>query len=230
MKRIHNSDIWVISEEEPTIITRGAFSVTDEKLYNQLLSELQDTKNFQSMGMFSLNETSSTDIRTNFSGIGVCQKEKNDHRSIYRLYYNPRDVALSMLIGQQYDKDIDLLKLFHLGSTTKEKLEQLQMAKKILTQFEQSQLDSQSLKALIKNTWPNFGYFATECLDCCEISPIESYHLDEIKEIKRLSEKANIKVTEPVEYILRREDTATTNGKVLTLAKHARTLSQQKND
>ena len=177
------------------------------------------------MGMFSLNETSSTDIRTNFSGIGVCQKEKNDHRSIYRLYYNPRDVALSMLIGQQYDKDIDLLKLFHLGSTTKEKIEQLQMAKTILTQLEQSQLNSKSLRTLIKNTWPNFGNFATECLDCCEISPVESYHLDEIKEIKRLSGKANLKVTEQVETILRKEDTATTNGKVLTLAKKAHQMS-----
>lgn len=228
MKRIHNSDIWVISEEEPTIITRGAFSVTDEKLYNQLLSELQDTKNFQSMGMFSLTETTSTDMRTNFTG--TYKKEKNDNRLTYRLYYNPRDIALSLLKGPEYDRDVDLLKLFHLGLTTKEKLEQLQMAKTILTQLEQSQLDSKFLRTLIKNTWPNFGYFATECLDCCEISPIESYHLDEIKEIKRLSEKANIKVTEPVEYILRREDIATTNGKVLTLAKHARTLSQQKND
>lgn len=225
MKKMHNSDIWIIHEEQPTIITRGVFSVTDEKLYNQFLSELQDTKNFQSMGMFSLNETSSTDIRTNFSGIGLCQKEKNDHRSIYRLYYNPRDVALSMLIGQQYDKDIDLLKLFHLGSTTKEKIEQLEMAKTILTQLEQSQLDSKSLRTLIKNTWPNFGYFATECLDCCEISPVESYHLDEIKEIKRLSGKANLKVTEQVETILRKEDTATTNGKVLTLAKKAHQMS-----
>ena len=225
MKKMHNSDIWIIHEEQPTIITRGVFSVTDEKLYNQFLSELQDTKNFQSMGMFSLNETSSTDIRTNFSGIGLCQKEKNDHRSIYRLYYNPRDVALSMLIGQQYDKDIDLLKLFHLGSTTKEKIEQLEMAKTILTQLEQSQLNSKSLRTLIKNTWPNFGYFATECLDCCEISPVESYHLDEIKEIKRLSGKANLKVTEQVETILRKEDTATTNGKVLTLAKKAHQMS-----
>ena len=228
MKRIHNSDIWVISEEEPTIITRGAFSVTDEKLCNQLLSELQDTKNFQSMGMFSLTETTSTDMRTNFTG--TYKKEKNDNRLTYRLYYNPRDIALSLLKGPEYDRDVDLSKLFHLGLTTKEKLEQLQMAKTILTQLEQSQLDSKFLRTLIKNTWPNFGYFATECLDCCEISPIESYHLDEIKEIKRLSEKANIKVTEPVEYILRREDTATTNGKVLTLAKHARILSQQKND
>lgn len=228
MKRIHNSDIWVISEEEPTIITRGAFSVTHEKLYNQLLSELQDTKNFQSMGMFSLTETTSTDMRTNFTG--TYKKEKNDNRLTYRLYYNPRDIALSLLKGPEYDRDVDLLKLFHLGLTTKEKLEQLQMAKTILTQLEQSQLDSKFLRTLIKNTWPNFGYFAIECLDCCEISPIESYHLDEIKEIKRLSEKANIKVTEPVEYILRREDIATTNGKVLTLAKHARILSQQKND
>lgn len=225
MKKMHNSDIWIIHEEQPSIIVKGVFSVTDEKLYNQFLSELQDTKNFQSMGMFSLNETSSTDIRTNFSGIGLCQKEKNDHRSIYRLYYNPRDVALSMLIGQQYDKDIDLLKLFHLGSTTKEKIEQLEMAKTILTQLEQSQLNSKSLRTLIKNTWPNFGYFATECLDCCEISPVESYHLDEIKEIKRLSGKANLKVTEQVETILRKEDTATTNGKVLTLAKKAHQMS-----
>ena len=225
MKKMHNSDIWIIHEEQPSIIVKGVFSVTDEKLYNQLLAELQDTKNFQSMGMFSLNETSSTDIRTNFSGIGVCQKEKNDHRSIYRLYYNPRDVALSMLIGQQYDKDIDLLKLFHLGSTTKEKIEKLEMAKTILTQLEQSQLNSKSLRTLIKNTWPNFGFFATECLDCCEISPVESYHLDEIKEIKRLSGKANLKVTEQVETILRKEDTATTNGKVLTLAKKAHQMS-----
>lgn len=225
MKKMHNSDIWIIHEEQPSIITKGVFSVTDEKLYNQLLAELQDTKNFQSMGMFSLNETSSTDIRTNFSGIGVCQKEKNDHRSIYRLYYNPRDVALSMLIGQQYDKDIDLLKLFHLGSTTKEKLEQLQMARTVLTQLEQSSLDKQALQTLIKNTWPNFGYFATECLDCCEIAPIEKYHLDEIKQIKRLSEKANLTVTEAVETILRKEDTAKTNGKVLTLAKKAQQMS-----
>ena len=221
--KINNSDIWIISEEEPSIITKGVFSVTDEKLYNQLLSELQDTNNFQSMGMFSLYETNSTDIRTTFTGI--CKKEKNDNRSIYRLYYNPRDIALSILKGQQYAKDVDLLNLFHLGITTKEKLEQLQMAKTILTQLEQSQLDKQALRALIKNTWPNFGYFATECLDCCEISPVESYRLDEIKEIKRLSGKANLRVTEPVENILRKEDTATTNGKVLTLAKHARNLS-----
>lgn len=223
MKRIHNSDIWVISEEEPTIITRGAFSVTDEKLYNQLLAELQDTNNFQSMGMFSLTETSSTDMRTTFTG--TYKKEKNDNRSIYRLYYNPRDIALNILKGPEYDRDVDLLKLFHLGSTTKEKLEQLQMARTVLTQLEQSSLDNQALRTLIKNTWPNFGYFATECLNCCEIFPIENYHLNEIKEIKRLSEKANIKVTEPVEYILRREDTATTNGKVLTLAKKAQQMS-----
>ncbi len=223
MKKMHDSDIWVIREEEPTIITKGVFSIADEKLYNQLLTELQDTKNFQSLGMFSLNETSSIDMRTNFTG--TYKKETSDRRSIYRLYYNPRDIALSMLIGQQYNVDVDLLKLFHLGSTTEERLEQLQMARTVLTQLEQSQLDKQSLRTLIKNTWPNFGYFATECLDCCEISPVESYHLDEIKEIKRLSEKANLKVTEPVETILRKEDTAATNGKVLTLAKKAQQMS-----
>lgn len=224
MKKMHNSPIWIVDEENPNIISKNFLQITDEEVYQQIIKDLKDYSAYSSMGYFSLNESHKTNISTNFTG--YYKTERNNDRTIYNLYYNPREEVLKILTGLSYNQDLQLIRLFHLGTTTEEKIQQLHIAKEILMQVEKSQLEKNSIRSLIENTWPNFGFFAINGLKCTSIEPIASYDLNDIKQIKRLSEKAKIDVNPTITEILIREDTAITNGKVLTLAKQAEKITR----
>lgn len=225
MKKMHENPIWIVKEDEPSIITRGKLLIADETQYNQIVAELQDIKNCHSIGTISFKETPSTDVRIDLEGYYNREQNERLERAIYKIYANPREAALRLMTGQKYNRDIALLSLFTAGNTTKEKIAQLHIVRTLLDQLAQSSLDRESLKTIINHTWPSFGYFATECLQCTTIETIETYCLDDLKEIKRLSEKASIAVAEPVTNILQKEQTATTNGKVLQLARQAQKIS-----
>ena len=145
---------------------------------------------------------------------------------------------LSMLIGSDcrcYNLT-ELSELFYNSDVSscwsKEKedlLRQLKIAKQLITALESSTMSPQSIEIILKNVWPEFGFYAVEGLKVTELEPVKKYYFDEVKSIADQSERIGISVSDEIQDILKYRELAKTNGQVYSLAKRAYRLGNRQN-
>jgi hypothetical protein len=227
---IDKNKIW-FSKNDDSVIAQGKIVVTDQKKYCEIISELKDINTYVDCGSIlrrgglSRNYTEYISSGANIYENNVATSEHNFSHWLRR-FKNPRAEVLT-LISADLTSDINLLNLFatlDFGDSTEKRIERFNYAKKFIIQLENSCLDSVTLQQILKQMWPNFGFYATEVLKCTDVEFGHEYNIEDLQRIVVVAKKLGVNPSSEVENILSNVDLAKTNGKVLSLAKRVHKL------
>lgn len=224
---VENNNIWLLKEDDTSVITQGKILVTDQKMYDEVIKELKDINFYVETGRTLVPGLHNDGREYTSTGANIYEyygptEEYNFSYWVYK-YSNPRAKVFN-IINCNVDEDINLLNLFatlECGNNIGKRINEFHRAREIIDSLENSCLDVETLSQIIKQMWPNFGFYATEALKCTDIEIIKSYNIDELNSIVKSSENLGIEVANDVKRILSKRVLASDNGKVLSLARRA---------
>lgn len=217
--------------------------MTNNKLFSEILAQLRDIDTYILTNSILCSGSSENDIEytpdgafryVNFGetdeyyGSPFSSIKIRSSSYLMKTYLNPRAQFYRLITGN-IDSNKDLLDLFatlECGNNRKKRLAELNRAKEIIYQLEGSSLDSETLRTIIKQMWPNFGYYATVGLDCTDVKVLKSYDIEEIQSIVNSSKKNGIEISKEIKNILNNQELAHSNGRVLSLARHINKISK----
>lgn len=135
-------------------------------------------------------------------------------KSIYlqKVYCNPMFNSFNILMqcGAELDKqellNINLLSMFN------NDLFQVELLESIFTN-----MNIYECKFLMNSLWPDFNFFASQIIDAISFREISRYDMRELMDIDRLCKKN--KIQSEVTDVLKSADMATSNSRVLKLAR-----------
>lgn len=207
------------SESSPGMVLRGKVIITDKRKYEELVAILRDIKRYRYIHTLATGYNKEQTIYT-LSGAEKHQKVKSDRgTSVYTTsyYVNPNASTLRLITGNMY-QDENLLDLFtttdFLGYKEENCLKEYEQVRRFLSVLMKTSMDNEMIKRILKSTWPSFGYYAIDGLDCTDIEIVDEYSIKDIlddDEIKKL--------------IIERE-IAKKNTKVLSLARRFHNLTK----
>lgn len=223
--------IWLQDDKDENIITRGIIVIKDKNGYLRILEELKDINTYVFAGCHLYPGSSSNYTEytcgdaTIFENFGETEMYNRSHHE--SRYTNPRR-WVNELMTYDFDSEKNLLDLFSTiqkGNSRERQIEEYKKAQMLLSQLSTSSLSNETIKTILKGMWPNFGYFATECLNFTDIKTVKEYDITEIRHIIESSQKMGIEISREMRDILFNEQLAKSNGKVLSLARKANRLS-----
>lgn len=222
------NSVWLINDTNPNLITRNRVVITDAVMFRNLVDELRDIRHYVYVHTI---ETGYVKDHILYTFEGAEKNEKvvslgsgNTITYTISYYKNPRSMAYRLITGNLYSDNDDLLDLFMTeelyGYKTKECLREFRTALNLIQILESSSLDAKSIKRLLKRMWPSFGYYAVEGLKCTDIEMIEQYDISQLE--------IDCFKNSDAREILINKDLAKSNGKVLSLARRAYNLTNNK--
>jgi len=228
------NSIWLGQEDNLNIISLAKIVVTDEILFNSLINEFRDIRNY--VYTFTIESNYSKEhIMYTFDGAekhekGSCMTLNNRSRSqnaytyTTSYYKNPRSEVFRLISGNMRSDQECLLDLFvtteSSGYKISECIREFETALQLIRVLEKSSIEKEMIKKLLKRIWPNFGYYAVEGLKCTDIEIIQNYDIRDFQKID----------SEEARRILSSKEVAKTNTKVLSLAKRAYSLTSSTNN
>lgn len=234
-KSIEKSEwIWLSKEDKPEIISRVNLVVTNGTMFNEIIADLKDLNKYI-YAMYLRKEGRKTSNSIKYTEDGAIKYKAADDNYMYLQslrvhahdeyhYINPR-AKLYQLLNSGDFSSYNLLDLFvEYGNNTEDRLEKLKRAKEIISQLESCSLPLETVKEIIKQMWPNFGYYATDVLNCTDIEMGQEYNVQELSDIVVTSEKFGVSVSDDVRIILSKAELAQNNTKVLSLARRVNRL------
>lgn len=218
--------IWLNKKDnDRDFITCNMITCSDDKLkcLEEIKKELMDSKKYILSHADVIHNCWEYPFRLN-KGIEMIESQNVaniDGENIYvrRYYNNPKVSSLEILSQvnlsreEQLSMNIDLLKMLN------NDLMQIDIMSKILVMFG-GKIDY--IRFVFENLWQDFYFFAKEVLDVIEIEELERYDLLDLEEIQKLSIKN--KIQDSCKEILLYKDVASSNEKVLSLAKNINSL------
>lgn len=219
--------IWLSKEDDTRVITHGKVVVTDRKKYDEIIEELKDINSYVNVGRTLVPGLHKDGREYTSTGANIYEfygktEEFNYSYWIYK-YSNPRAEVFN-IINCSLDQEINLLNLFatlECGNNIGKRIGEFSRARKIIDSLESSHLDVETLSQIIKQMWPNFGFYATEVLGCTDIEIEKNYNIDELNSIVKSSENLGVEVSGDVKSILSKTELAKDNAKILSLARRA---------
>lgn len=222
--------IWLSREDNPEIISQGNLVVTDETRFNKIITNLRDISKYIYAGcQFEPGLSQKVIEYTSFGAVKYQNYGETEMyiATHYKYFYgNPR-AELYQLLTEDRIPNYNLLNLFatlESENNTEDRLEELKRVKEIISQLENCSLPLETVKETIKQMWPNFGYYATDVLNCTDIEMGQEYNVQELSGIVVTSEKFGVAVSDDVRTILSKAELAQNNTKVLSLARRANRL------
>lgn len=214
--------MWLTKEDNEDVIAQGTIHVTDSEKFNTLCNELCNLDTYVFGGCELRPGSSGNYVKYTSEGameyknFGETEEYIRSH-FVYR-YINPRAVVHNLMFGRCSDW-LQLFGTIDRQNSSERQLKSFKEARTIIKMLETCSLDNDVLELMIKQMWPNFGFYATEVLRCTDIEMGQFYDIRELNAIAEGCKKAGIKVSSEVENILRNKELAQSNGKVLSLAK-----------
>lgn len=228
--------IWLSKEDNPEIISQVNLVVTDSTMFNEIIADLKNlNKYIYAMCLRSEGRKISNSIKYTWAGAIKYEVDAYNHTYGSSLcgnahdeyhYINPRAKLYQLLRSGDFSAYnlLDLFATLESENSTEDRLEELKRAKEIISQLESCSLPLETVKEIIKQMWPNFGYYATDVLNCTDIEIGQEYNVQELSGIVVTSEKFGVKVSDDVRTILSKAELAQSNTKVLSLARRANRL------
>ena len=223
------NSIWVIDPNNPNVISQGKIVITNDAILEELIKELRDIRTYicthtvksiypKEQLLFTLDGAEIYEKKLCENGFGGT---RNEYGYTISYYSNPRSPVYRLITGNLDSDASNLLDLFKTselnGYKTEQCFKEFMTAIQLLQALETNALDSDMLKKILKRTWPNFGYYATEGLKCTDIEMLQEYDVSELI--------ASASCSRAGEEILAKRAIAESNGKVLRLARKAHNLT-----
>lgn len=141
---------------------------------------------------------------------------------------NPCQIILDLLMAKVPD-NFDLICLF--GPFTAKvdwviRYGEVAKAEQIVKYLEESPMPKGLVKHAVNRMWPNFGFFATECMDLMTIEEGIKYDIQELKDLNESCKANGFVVPEKIGDILMQETRAKVNERVLSLSKKVNAISK----
>lgn len=219
---INEHYIWLGKEKT---IEKAHLYISNEAAYLKALEELKDINYY--VGNFEGLHREDIRIKSTPRKANIYIKE-GYHEILLDSLENSRKYT-ACLLNHDFSDDFDLLNLFSTplqGDSETLHQEIFEYANLVLKALETSNMSPSEKKEAIKQLWPDFGYFATEVLNCVTFKTSESYNLEELKEMQTKFRNMKINPSESIEHTLANEALSQRNEKVLTLANFANFISK----
>lgn len=219
-----NNSIWLIKEKEPNMLLEGRLVVSNPELWKETTLKLNDISNYIATG--EIPDIKNCDGGVLYTNFGAIERLMDGHGNPFtRKYMNPQWFVNKLLTGTI---NPGLLGLFATLEYGWDKVEsEFECAKAVINELESSSLSGETIKTILQKMWPNFGIYATDGLDCTEIKIEKRYDLHGLETAIHISKEHGIEVSSELREIFGMKEGASTNGKVLTLARKANLLSKR---
>ena len=199
-----------IDLKEDNLIISNTIEIKDNDSRLKLQKLVNDLKNFDNYlflgshiynGNYETKYEYNNGIVTENENIGSTQSYNNAYVS--KEYFNPRSLSFELvrdLLNFRYtERRIELIKLF-LTSECRKKYYDINHdynnAYIFLNNLIESDLSKKNKNFLINKTWPDFGYFSYQILDCLEFKTKSKEDIkDNNKDVQNLVEN-NTKILE----------------------------------